>query len=90
MEAHFAKIPELTAQRPRAASVWDAIAAPTTSGDITMCSSSTSHGGFDDDEDTRVAVIERIVRRQSAAPGPNGLVSKAKSLRKPRPLKKGK
>jgi hypothetical protein len=55
-----------------------------------MCSSSTSHGGFDDDEDTRVAVIERIVRRQSAAPGPNGLVSKAKSLRKPRPLKKGK
>jgi len=90
MEAFFAKLPDLTDQRPRAASVWDAIAAPTTSGDITMCSNSTSHGGFDDDEDTRVAVIERIVRRQSAASVSNATAGRAKSSRKSRPARKGK
>jgi hypothetical protein len=90
MEAFFAKLPELTDQRPKAASVWDAIAAPTTSGDITMCSGSTSHGGFDDDEDTRVAVIERIVRRQSAASAANATAARAKSSRRSRPVKKGK
>ena len=34
MEAFFAKLPQLTDQHPRAAAVWDAIAAPTTSDDI--------------------------------------------------------
>ena len=38
-----------------------------TSLDITMRSSSTSYDDFDDDDDTRVAVIECIIRRQGAA-----------------------
>ena len=48
---------------PRRASVWDWIAASATSTDITLWSNSTSHGGSDDDEDNRIAVIERIVPR---------------------------
>ena len=68
MEKFFEKRPSLTTQRPKGASVWDWIAAPTTSDDITRRSNSTSHGGFDDDEDTRLAVIERIVRRQGVGP----------------------
>ena len=90
MEAFFEKFPELTSQRPKAASVWDSIAAPTTSSDLTMRSSSTSHGGFDDDEDTRVAVIERIARRQATASPSNGAASKAKSSRNSRSVKNEK
>jgi pimeloyl-ACP methyl ester carboxylesterase len=90
MEAFFANLPELTNQRPERALVWDSIAAPTTSSDVTMRSSSTSHSGFDDDEDTRVAVIERIVRRQAAAFASDGATSNAKSSRKSRSMKKRK
>jgi len=89
MEAFFDRFPGLTSQRPEAALVWDSIAAPTTSSDLTMRSSSTSHGGFDDDEDTRIAVIERIGRRQAAAPASNAAASKAKSSRKSRSVKTG-
>ena len=65
METFFENRPSLTRQHPRRASVWDCIAAPTTSPDITRRSNSTSHGGFDDAEDTRLAVVERIARRQN-------------------------
>ncbi|MBA3570453.1 MAG: hypothetical protein H0W34_00435 [Pyrinomonadaceae bacterium] len=82
METFFEKRPSLTRQRPGRASIWDWIAAPTTSTDITRRSNSTSHGGFDDDEATRIAVIERIVRRQSASSAPNATASRARSSRK--------
>jgi hypothetical protein len=82
MESFFEKLPELTKEHPKRAAVWDWIAAPTTPNDITKRSSSTSHGSFDDDEDTRLAVIERIVRRQEAASAPNARTAKAKSSRK--------
>jgi len=59
-----------------------------TSLDITMRSSSTSYDDFDDDEDTRVAVIERIIRRQGAASAFNVTASKVKSSRKSRLVNK--
>jgi predicted alpha/beta hydrolase family esterase len=63
METFFAKDPDLTTQRPAKASVWDVIASPTSPPDLTKRSNSTSHGGFDNDDDTRIAVIERITKR---------------------------
>ncbi len=49
---------------PAKASVWDVIASPTSPPDLTKRSNSTTHGGFDNDDDTRIAIIERIARRQ--------------------------
>jgi Papain family cysteine protease len=83
MEAFVKKLPTLS-KRPAPAQVWDWIAAPTSAGDLAERSSSTSHGGFDDDEDTRVAVIERIVRRQNAATASNIKKAKAKTPGKSR------
>ncbi len=69
METFFARNPNLT-QRPAKAAVWDVIAAPTAPADVTRRSGSTSHGGFDDDPDTRRAVLARLAKRQTAAPPP--------------------
>jgi hypothetical protein len=66
MEAFFQKVPEFTSQRPARAEVWDWVASPTNPSDLTKRSNSTSHGGFDNDPDTRAAVIERILRRGAA------------------------
>ena len=85
MEAYFAKTPSLTTQRPAKASVWDVIASPTSPTDPTKRSNSTSHGGFDDDDDTRIAVIERIIRRQS--PAPTGAAAARRSTRVARKTK---
>jgi hypothetical protein len=89
METFFEKRPSLTRQRPKRATVWDWIAAPTVSTDITRRSNSTSHAGFDDDQDTRIAVIERIARRQSVS-GSNGTAARARSWHKPRAVTKEK
>lgn len=58
--------------RPAGAKVWDWIAAPTSPVDTTFRTNSTSHGGFDDDPDTRAAVLARIGRRQGPPPPPAG------------------
>ena len=78
----FAK-PVLDA-KPASAAVWDFIAAPTSPVDPARRSNSTSHGGFDNDADTRMAVLTRIARRQSGggAAGAGNLMKKKPTTRK--------
>lgn len=66
------------AARPARASVWDFIASPVKSADPTRQSNSTSHGGFDNDDDTELAILTRInQRRVNPAAGPAHAVKAA-------------
>jgi len=67
MEVFSKKMTDFQNRRSKGTSLWDWIAAPTGNEDITQRSNATSHGGFDDDDDTRTAVIERIIRPQSTS-----------------------
>ena len=90
MEAFFVKDANLTTQRPAKASVWDVIASPTSPTDLTKRSNSTTHGGFDNDDDTRIAVIERIARIQATgahAPTPSARPLKPAKGKRPPPKK---
>lgn len=67
MERFFAQDAQLT-KAPARAAVWDVVTAPTgPAGALIARSNSTTHGGFDNDADTRHAVITRIVARKSVA-----------------------
>ncbi|MDB6172452.1 MAG: peptidase [Chthoniobacteraceae bacterium] len=78
MEKFFSALPPLTRERPER----DWIASPVTSNAITKRSYSTTHGGFDNGADTRIAVIKRIARPQG-----DGIAAAEK---RPGPSKKSK
>jgi predicted alpha/beta hydrolase family esterase len=67
MQKFFHADPALTA-KPAGAEVWDHIATPTGPGGnrpVTERSNSTTHGGFNEDQDTMKAIIARITARRS-------------------------
>ena len=76
--------------KPASAAVWDFIAAPTSPTDPARRSNSTSHGGFDNDPDTRMAVLTRIARRQGAGGGSGAAGVGNPMKKKPTPAKGAK
>lgn len=79
----------IASDKPAGAAVWDFIASPTSPSNPANRSNSTSHGGFDDDPDTRAAVLTRIAKRQEASSSAGAKRAAAASkARKPAKTKK--
>jgi hypothetical protein len=78
----------IATDKPAGAAVWDFIASPTSPSNPAFRSNSTSHGGFDNDPDTRAAVLTRIGKRQETS-GSAGAKRKASAAasKRPKPAK---
>ncbi|MEY2563172.1 MAG: hypothetical protein QOH88_1365 [Verrucomicrobiota bacterium] len=72
----------IVAEKPAKAAIWDFIASPTSPTNPSFRSNSTSHGGFDDDPDTRAAVLTRIAKRQEIGAGAGARVKRPSRARK--------
>lgn len=66
----------IIAAKPAKAAVWDFIASPTSPSDPSRKSNSTTHGGFDNDEDTLRSILTRISKRR-ASPASSPAAKKA-------------
>ncbi len=86
MEKFVHADPALT-HKPAGAAVWDHVAAPTgpaSNRPVSERSNSTSHGGFNEDQDTLKAIIARMVARRVPAGNSAAKRSKAKTTLSPR------